>query len=128
MLLLVQMYTNKEDPMEPTTQQVFDHHLEALLRGDIAAVMSDYADDAVLMAIDRVYAGKAEILSFFANLATTMPNLTLQSTGLQVHGDMVLVSWTAESDTMCCPAGNDTLVIRDGQICAQTVWFTAVPK
>ena len=50
--------------MTRTTAQVFEHHMQALMTADIKALMEDYADDAVLMAIDRVYFGKDAIQAF----------------------------------------------------------------
>jgi ketosteroid isomerase-like protein len=114
--------------MTRSTQQVFDDHISALARYDVPAIMADYADDAVLMTIDRVCVGKAEIEAFFVATFAAMPELTFQPTGLQVHGDLALASWTADSATVRCPAGNDTFVIRDDRILMQTACFTAVPK
>jgi len=114
--------------MVRSTRQVFDDHVGALARADLPALMADYADDAVLMAIDKVYVGKAEIEAFFVGAFAAMPNMKLEPTGLQVHGDAVLVSWTGDSDTVRFPTGNDTLIIRDDRIRLQTVCFTAVPK
>lgn len=100
----------------------------ALERGDLAALMADYAEDATLLTMDAVYTGKEAIQGFFIGSLTAMPNLVLTSTGEHVHGDVVLVSWTGDSDVARAPAGVDTFVIRDDRIRLQTVWFTVVPK
>ena len=41
------------------TRQILEHHAKALAEGNIAAIMADYADDAVLVMLDRNYVGKA---------------------------------------------------------------------
>jgi ketosteroid isomerase-like protein len=114
--------------MVRSTMQVFEAHMGALARGDVTALMADYADDAVLMAIDKVYTGKAEIQAYFTGMYAAMPNMVLEGTGIQVHGDTVLVAWKGDCDTLTFPAGNDTIIIRDDKIRLQTVCFTAVPK
>ena len=35
--------------MARTTQEVFEHHVAALVSGDMDELMADYADDAVLL-------------------------------------------------------------------------------
>jgi len=90
--------------------------------------MADYADDAVLMTMDGVFVGTAAIQDFFVNALSAMPNLKLSATGVKVHGDWVLCTWTGESDVASIPNGVDTFVIRDDRIRLQTACFTIVPK
>ena len=114
--------------MARSTGQIFEDHMGALARGDVPGIMADYADDAVLMAIDQVYVGKAEIQGFLEASFAAMPNARFEPKGLQVYGDAVLVSWSADSDTVRCSQGTDTLIIRDDMIRLQTVCFSVEPK
>jgi ketosteroid isomerase-like protein len=114
--------------MARSTEQVFQDHMSALLNGDFPALMADYADDAVLMTMDGANVDKAGVQGYFVNALSALPNFRLTLTGHIVHGDFVLVTWTATSDVATIPHGVDTFVIRDDKIRLQTVWLTAVPK
>lgn len=115
--------------MARTTEQVFDDHMRALASGDAEALLSDYADDAVLLTLAQVCVGKAAIGGFFASTMEAFPNMVLTEQGRNVHGDTVLVTWSGDSDVATVEAGVDTFVIRDDKILAQTVWMTTpVPK
>jgi ketosteroid isomerase-like protein len=114
--------------MARSTEQVYEHHMKALLGGDFVALMADYADDAVLLTMDGANVGKSAIQGFFVNALSAMPNSKLSSTGHSVHGDYVLTTWVGDSDVATVPYGVDTFVIRDDKIRLQTVWFTVVPK
>jgi hypothetical protein len=114
--------------MARSTEQVFQHHSTSLDSGDLAALMADYADDAVLMTMDGAHVGKAAIQAFFVNTLSAMPNVKLMLTGHIVHGDYVLVTWTGVSDVATIPQGVDTFVIHDDKIRLQTAWFAVVAK
>jgi len=90
--------------------------------------MADYADDAVLMTMDGANVGKEAIGAYFINGASMLPNFRITSSQAQTVGDVVLMSWTADSDVATIPHGLDTFVIRDDKIVAQTVWNTIAPK
>jgi ketosteroid isomerase-like protein len=114
--------------MARSTEQVLQHHDQALLKGDFRALMADYADDAVLMTMEGACVGKAAIQEWFAQALSALPNGKLTVTGHIVQGDFVLLTWTGVSDVATIPYGVDTFVIHDDKIRLQTVWFTAVPK
>lgn len=56
-----------------TTAEVFGHHLEAVGAADFDAIMSDYADDAIVFTQNGVFRGTEEIKGFFSGM---MPMLT----------------------------------------------------
>jgi ketosteroid isomerase-like protein len=114
--------------MARSTEQVFQDHMKALLGGELAAMMADYADDAVLMTMEGANVGKAAIQGYFVKSLSAMPNFRLSLTGHRVHGDFVLVTWTGVSDVATIPHGVDTFVIHDDKIRLQTVWIAVVPK
>ena len=113
--------------MARSTKQVFDDHIAALESGDIANVMADYADDAILILPDGAVVGKAAIQAAFENLLQGSPNTKFTGQDI-VEGDTLLTIWSAESDTATMPQGVDTFVIRDGKIRRQTAWFVVNPK
>ena len=114
--------------MARTTEQIFQDHMKALLNGDLPALMADYADDAVLMTMDGANVGKAAIQEYFVNALSAMSDAKMSLTGHIVHGDFVLVTWTAVSDVATVPHGVDTFVVHDDKIQLQTIWLTIVPK
>ena len=114
--------------MARTTEQVLQHHRAALAGGDAAALMEDYAADAVLMTTEGAKVGTAAIAGFLVHMQKILPNLKITSTGTIVHGEVVLTAWKADSDAGTVPHGVDTIVIRDDKIRIQTVWYTIMAK
>jgi hypothetical protein len=115
----VNEYCNRWEATEMarTTEQVLQDHMASLMRGDLPAIMADYAEDAVLMTLE----------TFFLNGLGAMPNMRMGSAGVQVHGEFALVAWSAEFDGGAIPHGVDTFFIHDDRIHVQTVVMTVVP-
>ncbi len=114
--------------MARSTQQVFRDHMSALGRGDLPALMADYAEDAALITMDTVYEGKGAIQGYFVGAFTAFPGMRITGTGERVRGDVVLCTWTAEAEKAKIPVGVDTFIIREDKIRLQTCWYTVVPK
>ncbi|MHB1317588.1 MAG: nuclear transport factor 2 family protein [Anaerolineae bacterium] len=114
--------------MARSTEQVFQDHVAALLRGDVEAIMLDYAPEAFLLAPQGVFAGLEAIRGYFSHAVANMPNPRMDLVGMQVHDDLVLCAWTATFDTGSIPNGVDSFVIRDDRIHRQTCWMSVVPK
>ncbi|MBN2002975.1 MAG: nuclear transport factor 2 family protein [Anaerolineae bacterium] len=114
--------------MVRSTEQVFQDQVNAHLRGDFDAMVANYADDAVLLAMDGARVGKAAIEKYLIETLSALHDAKLTPTGHIVQGDYVLFTWTGESDTMTIPYGVDTFVIHDGKIQLETVWLTMIPK
>mgnify|MGYP002063480520 CR=1 FL=1 len=113
--------------MVRSTKQVFDDHIAALESGDIAKVMADYADDAILILPDGAVVGKPAIQAAFENMIQGSPNIKFIGQDI-VEGDTLLMIWSAECDTATMPQGVDTFVIRDDKIQRQTAWFVVHHK
>ena len=114
--------------MARSTEQVYQHHHEALSKGDIPAVMADYGADAVLMTPEGAKVGSAAIQTAFVKMLSGFPNAKLSVTGHLGHGDYLMVMWKGDSDVATIPCGVDTIVIHDDKIRLQTVWFVTVSK
>ena len=114
--------------MVRSTQQVFEDHVAAIESGDIAKIMADYADDAIMVLLDGASVGKEAIRAGFEQLLGGFPNLNFGEAKIAVEGDTLLTFWSAECDTATMPQGVDTFVIRDGKIQRQTAWFVVNPK
>jgi ketosteroid isomerase-like protein len=97
------------------TMAVIMHHAEAMGSGDIDAIMSDYADDAVCIGNEGgVLAGIGAIREYFSR-PSGLSNL--QPGAIHVHGDYLYVCWTADGVRL----GTDTFVVANGKIVLQTV-------
>lgn len=104
-----------------TTETVVRSHLQSFIQQKgIAAILSDYGEDACFLSEDRTYRGKGEIRQFFEGFIAALPpqavdRFALRS--LRVADDVACITWSVGQDL---PFGTDTFVVRDGKIVAQT--------
>jgi ketosteroid isomerase-like protein len=109
-------------PVETSvTETVVRHHLEALLQQKgVAAIVSDYDEEARFIVEDTIYRGKHQIHGFFENFIASLPadaidRFTLRS--LRVDRDLAYITWSVGGDI---PLGTDTFVVDNGKIASQT--------
>ena len=102
-----------------TTAEVLERHMKALGAGDLAGIMDDYADDAVMVSGAEPTRGKAAIESFFSMVTANGPAEFNRDVTV-IEGDYAYITW--HNDMIAF--GTDTFVIRDGKIVFQTVGFT----
>lgn len=114
--------------MARTTQQVFDDHEAAFQSGDMAQLMADYADDAVMLLLDNVAVGKEAIQALFESLFKGFPGLRVSFEKTAVEDDIFLLQWSGDSDVATLPHGVATFIIQNDKIQRQTEWFVVVPK
>ncbi len=107
-----------------TTQEVWDHHVQAFGARDVRMVLEDFDDGSVLVANGEVYKGPQRIAQFFKNLFVELPkNCAFDLTKCIVLDKHVFIMWNAESDTVVYDFGTDTFTIEGGKIALQTVGF-----
>lgn len=103
------------------SEQTLDSHLQAFARGDIEAIMADYAEDAVFYTPDTVLRGKAQIRPLFTELLKNFPpGSDTEVKRRVVDGELVYIVWSGASPSMRIPFATDTFIIRDGKIVRQT--------
>ena len=102
-------------------ESIVEHHMEALLAGDVDEVMKDYADDAVMITAGMGTAEGAEALRTTFSMIPTEMFAGFEITETVVAGETAMITW--KSDVLSF--GTDTFVDRDGKIVAQTVAFSA---
>ena len=61
-------------PTARTPQEVFQHHAEALIAGDIDGIVADYSEDAIFITPAGVKRGKEGIRQAFTQLLRELPN------------------------------------------------------
>jgi ketosteroid isomerase-like protein len=111
-----------------TSQEVFQHHAQALGAADLEQIGADYADDAVFITPAGVRHGKEGVREAFAKLLRELPNASWTIKTSIYEGDVLLLEWAAESKTSRVEDGIDTFVFRDGLIHVQTVRYTLLPR
>jgi ketosteroid isomerase-like protein len=117
----------EEESMAATTrtpQEVFQHHAETLIAGDIDGIVSDYSDDAVFITPDGVLHGKDGVRQGFEKLLSDLPSAEWDVPTQIFEGDLLFIEWSAKSESSRADDGIDTFVFRDGEIRAQTVRYT----
>jgi len=103
------------------TEAVVRNHLQAFVeKRGVAAILSDYDDDARFHSEARTYRGKSEIGQFFENFIASLPPGAAESFSLRtlrVDGEVAYITWSAGRDI---PLGTDTFVVRNNRIVSQT--------
>ena len=108
--------------MSNSTADVLQHHLEAFGNGDLAAILSDYSDDSILVTPETTLRGPAEMGPFFEGLFADFatPGTSFAMKTQTVEGEIAYIVWTAETGDNVYELGTDTFLVRDGKIAVQT--------
>jgi hypothetical protein len=107
-----------------TAEEIFAHHGQALDAEDLEDILSDYADDAVLVVQGDVYRGKDGARAVFTQLLNDVPHATWDLDTV-FASDVLYLEWKAQSDAARhIDDGVDTFVFGDGKIKVQTVKYT----
>ena len=105
--------------MARSTQDVLQHHLDALAAQDIEAVVSDYADDASLITPEATVTGTTALHDFFTEILKAMPGIidALSIDRTEIVGEVAYIVWHAPG---FASLGTDTFLVRDGRIVTQS--------
>jgi hypothetical protein len=109
-----------------TPQEVFQHHAETLIAGDLEGIVSDYADDAVFITPDGVRRGKGGVREGYVKLLADVPDAQWEVPTQVFEDDLLFIEWKATSTNTRVVDGVDTFLFRDGLIRAQTVRYTVI--
>jgi ketosteroid isomerase-like protein len=112
--------------MSRTPQEVFAHHAEVLIAGDLEGIVSDYTDDAVFISPAGVLRGKDGVRQAFTKLLSDVPEAEWDVPTQIFEGDVLFIEWSAKAAASRVEDGIDTFVFRDGQIAVQTVRYTLI--
>jgi ketosteroid isomerase-like protein len=114
--------------MARTPEEVFQHHAEVLIAGDLDGIVADYADDAVFITPGGVQRGKDGIRAAFTQLLADVPNAEWQVPTQIYEGDALFIEWSADAEKTRVEDGIDTFIFRDGLIRLQTVRYSLQHK
>jgi ketosteroid isomerase-like protein len=114
--------------MTRTPEEVFQHHAEVLIAGDLDGIVADYSDDAVFITPSGVLRGKEGIRAAFTQLLADLPNADWAVPTQIYEGDVLFIEWTADAAKTRADDGIDTFIFRDGLIRLQTVRYTLQHK
>jgi SnoaL-like domain len=114
--------------MARTPREIFQPHAEALGAEDLEGIVSDYSDDAAFITPDGVQRGKDGVREGFRKLIADLPGASWELPTQIYDDDIMLLEWTAESESTRVEDGIDTFVFRDGLIRVQTVRYTLIEK
>jgi hypothetical protein len=125
-----------------SAEVILDRHVAAMKTGDLAAVMADYADNALVIAphgiapgeVDmggfNVFDGKDHISRLFAVLTNkeNAAGMASMTTTYEARGnDVTLMRWVQFAGTPQELSGTDVFVIRDGKVLSQAVLLNPPP-
>jgi ketosteroid isomerase-like protein len=114
----------RRSDMARSPQEVFQHHAEVLIAGDLEGIVEDYADDAVFISPAGVLRGKDGVREAFTKLLADVPDADWSVPTQIFEGDVLFIEWSAKSANSFVEDGIDTFVFRDGEIVVQTVRYT----
>jgi hypothetical protein len=112
-----------EEHMARTPQEVFEHHAQALIAGDLEGIVEDYSDDAIFITPAGTKRGQAGVREGFVQLLSDLPSAEWSVKPI-FEDDVLFLEWSAVSAATQADDGLDTFIFRDGLIRVQTVRYT----
>jgi ketosteroid isomerase-like protein len=119
--VLVAAATTQAQAADPSPSDVVNHHMSVVNTGDMDALMSDYADDAVVLQAGTAVQGKATITTTLTRLfGPDAPKMNIVPVKVWQEGDVGFVDWTANGGAL---KGQDSFLVKNGKIEVQAVWI-----
>ncbi len=116
--------------------KVLDHHVANMKSGDLEAVLSDYAPDAVVVtpagafSPNGVFVGKdtRKLFSILTSKDNLPGNKTMQTKYEPLSDDTPLMRWVQFKGSPKEVSGYDVFVVRGGKVVFQTVVVNPAKK
>ncbi|MEV0794872.1 nuclear transport factor 2 family protein [Kribbella sp. NPDC050459] len=112
--------------MARTPEEIFAHHGSSLGAENLEDIISDYADDAILVVQKQVYRGKDGARQVFTQLLGDVPQASWDLETVFAD-DVLYLEWKATGGGRKVEDGIDTFIFQDGMIRVQTVVYTVQP-
>ncbi len=103
-----------------STKDVVEHHLAALLSGDVNDILQDYSDNSIVFTPDGPVQGLADLSSLFTAFLSELPEGSLAMLEVlreDYNGDAAYLLWSIPG---LFPLGTDTFVVAEGKILTQS--------
>jgi ketosteroid isomerase-like protein len=98
--------------------------VQAVNTGDLAAILKNYADDAVVLTPQGPLEGKPGVEAFFRQAFSLLPQAQVSAKQVVSTEAALLVWWGAESPKGRVDDGVDTFVFERGLIKLQSISFS----
>jgi len=112
-----------------TPTEIVQRHMAAGAKRDVAGIIADYAEDAVVLQSGTALQGKPAIHAFFDRLFPAQPAGTPPPAGpaftvtkVWADGNVGFASWSQGTR-----AGVDEFIVEDGKIKVQAVFIATAP-
>src|SRR6478672_5494218 len=113
--------------MARTPQEIFAHHAEALMAGDIDGIVADYSDDATFITPRGALHGKDGVRQGFTALLADLPDAKWDVPTQIYEGDVLFIERSAVAASTRALDGVDTFLFAGDSIRLQTVRYTVEP-
>lgn len=113
--------------MARSPQEIFDHHLQALLAGDVDELLIDYTDESELITSAGVAQGSGAIRAAFSQLSGALADANFEIKSQTYSGNVLLLEWTLDAVGFGVD-GVDTFLFDDDSIRVQTISQQMHPK
>jgi len=113
-----------------STTDVLEHHLKCFGAGDLEGILADYSSDAVLFTPAGLLKGPDAIKPVFQALFSefSKPGASFKVNLQCIEGYYAYILWNAETADNVYDAANDTFVVQNGKIVAQSFAAKVTPK
>jgi ketosteroid isomerase-like protein len=105
------------------TDQVLNHHLQALGNGNLDELLDDYVEDSVVITPDGTIKGLRGIRATFEGFLSALfkpGTYDLAFDARHVDGEAAYILWHARCASADIALGTDTFIVKDGKILIQT--------
>jgi ketosteroid isomerase-like protein len=102
------------------TQSVLGHHLQAVAAHNLDDILSDFADEAIVLTAMAVFKGPVQIRGFFSEAIKMFPPEVLSQFKIscqEIEGEFAYIVWSAGPTI---PMATDTFCVRNGKIVMQS--------
>lgn len=108
-----------------TPREVFEDHLEKRSHGQVEEdILTNYADDVILLTGLDIYRGHDGVRQAAHNLHHYLPDATYIYHTKRVADHYAFLEWHSDSPKGQVQDGADSFVIENGKIVAQTIHYT----
>jgi hypothetical protein len=104
-----------------STEQVWQHHIQAWEKQDLSEIVADYDTESVLILNNRIFKGRDAISSVFAQLFRIFDGGSNRIDTPVIVDRYVYITWHFTPTGHQEFFGTDTFVIEDGKIVLQTI-------